>query len=177
MLLTDTDVVYLQNPMEKLYRDTDVEGMSDGWDIESLQGYADAVENPLGGRLNQTFSMRIGCLNSGLWYISATHASLRLMKIMEHRLSTEKLWDQTGYNLELTLPSRDTHLVAGATMRVMSPWCFMNSKVYYRNMRQQPWFREHTPVAIHMNYHSDKMAKMADILSFYDDRDAGDEQN
>ena len=174
VLLTDTDVVYLQNPMDMLYRDTDVEGMSDGWDLESLHGYADAVNDPLGGRLKENHALRIGCLNSGLWYVAATKASLRLMRIMEYRLSTENLWDQTGYNLELTLPSRDDHVVAGATMRVLSPWCFMNSKVFYRNMRQQPWFRKHTPVAVHVNYHTDKMQKMAEIIKFYDeDRESG----
>lgn len=171
VLLTDTDVVYFQNPFvgNLIRRDSDVEGMSDGWDLASLHGYADAVFDlkSIGGELEKNFSLRIGCLNSGLWYISATHASYRLMKIMQYRLATETLWDQTGYNLELTLGSRDSHVVSGATMRVMLPFCFMNSKVYYRIMRQKEWFKSFLPVALHMNYHTDKMQKMKQVIEFY----------
>ena len=43
-------------------------------------------------------------------------------------MATEDLWDQSGYNLELMLNSRDAHMVAGASVRVMSPLCFLNSK-------------------------------------------------
>jgi hypothetical protein len=38
VLLTDTDVVYLQNPFTALYRDADIESMSDGWDAKTLYG-------------------------------------------------------------------------------------------------------------------------------------------
>ena len=38
MLLTDTDVAYLQNPFPYLYRDSDIESMSDGWDNSSAHG-------------------------------------------------------------------------------------------------------------------------------------------
>ena len=38
VLLTDTDVVYLQNPFGALYRDADIESMSDGWDAHTLHG-------------------------------------------------------------------------------------------------------------------------------------------
>ena len=65
----------------------------------------------------------------------ATHASRRLMAIMSHRMATEDLWDQSGYNLELWLASRDAHATAGATVRVMDPLCFANSKVMFRFIR------------------------------------------
>ena len=51
------------------------------------------------------------------------------MKLMEHRMATEDLWDQSGYNMELFFPARDAHLTAGATVRVLDPLCFVNSKV------------------------------------------------
>lgn len=38
VLLSDVDIVTLQNPFEHLYRDSDVEGMSDGWNNATAYG-------------------------------------------------------------------------------------------------------------------------------------------
>lgn len=38
VLLSDVDIVTLQNPFQHLYRDSDVEGMSDGWTNETAYG-------------------------------------------------------------------------------------------------------------------------------------------
>jgi hypothetical protein len=62
-------------------------------------------------------------------YVSATAASRHLMQIMQHRMATEDVWDQSAYNMELWQPSRDAHFTGGCTIRVMSPLCFVNSKV------------------------------------------------
>ena len=56
----------------------------------------------------------------------------RISQIMEYRMATEDLWDQSGYNLELMLNSHDAHLVAGASVRVMSPLGFLNRKARAR---------------------------------------------
>ena len=71
-------------------------------------------------------------------------------------MATEDLWDQSGYNLELWLASRDAHATAGATVRVMDPLCFVNSKVMFRFIRHTPALRKekHVPVAMHANYHT-----------------------
>ena len=130
VLLTDTDVAYLQNPFPFLYRDSDIESMSDGWDNSSAHGFFDRVDDPAmgdGGR-KRARAFRVAALNSGMWLVMATHASRRLMAIMSYRMSTEDLWDQAGYNLELWFGARDGHATAGATVRVMHPLCFVNSK-------------------------------------------------
>lgn len=38
VLLSDVDIVFLQNPFEHLIRDSDVESMSDGWDNGTAYG-------------------------------------------------------------------------------------------------------------------------------------------
>jgi hypothetical protein len=38
VLLSDVDIVTLQNPFDFLHRDCDVEGMSDGWDNATAYG-------------------------------------------------------------------------------------------------------------------------------------------
>ena len=72
--------------------------------------------------------------------------------VMAHRMATEdKLWDQAGYNLELWFASRDAHGTAGATVRVMDPLCFVNSKVMFRFIRHnQPALSKenHQPVRV-----------------------------
>ena len=173
VLLTDTDVAWMRNPFPFLYRDADVESMSDGWDNSSAHGFLDRVDDPSMGPdgRKRARAFRVAALNSGMWYVSATEASRRLMAIMAHRMATEdKLWDQAGYNLELWFASRDAHGTAGATVRVMDPLCFVNSKVMFRFIRHnQPALgkENHRPVAMHANYHTDKAHKMKLVYQYY----------
>eukprot|EP00740_Mantoniella_antarctica_P008825 CAMPEP_0181373772 /NCGR_PEP_ID=MMETSP1106-20121128/15591_1 /TAXON_ID=81844 /ORGANISM="Mantoniella antarctica, Strain SL-175" /LENGTH=477 /DNA_ID=CAMNT_0023491561 /DNA_START=467 /DNA_END=1897 /DNA_ORIENTATION=+ len=170
VLLTDTDVAYLQNPFPFLYRDSDVESMSDGWDNSSAHGFFDRVDDPaMGGGRRRARAFRVAALNSGMWLVMATHASQRLMAIMSHRMATEDLWDQAGYNLELWFGARDGHATAGATVRVMHPLCFVNSKVMFRFIRHTPALAKgkHVPVAMHANYHTDKALKMKKVYAYY----------
>ena len=176
VLLTDTDVAWMRDPFPFLYRDADVESMSDGWDNSSAHGFLDLVDDPAMGPdgRRRARAFRVAALNSGMWYVSATEASRRLMgkliciyslrmgnwfddvvlftAVMAHRMATEdKLWDQAGYNLELWFASRDAHGTAGATVRVMDPLCFVNSKVMFRFIRHnQPALSKenHQPVRV-----------------------------
>lgn len=71
--LSDVDIVWVQNPFEYLYRDADVEGMTDGWDDVTAYGWewASATTNfpePVAVQRNQRLSAR----NSGLFFLQAT---------------------------------------------------------------------------------------------------------
>lgn len=170
VLLTDTDVTYQQNPFSYLYRDSDVESMSDGFDNDSANGFLQPIDDvSFGAARRRASSFRVGALNSGMWYVSATEASLRLMKIMAHRMATEDLWDQSGYNLELWFASHDDHMTSGATVRIMNPFCFMNSKVMFRIIRHEQALQKdkHRPVAMHANYHTDKDNKIKIVHAYY----------
>ena len=163
VLLTDTDVVYVRNPLPFLYRDADVESMTDGWDADTAFGWLDPLDDVSMGAqspLRRGHTLRAAALNSGLWFVQATHPVLSLMTVMEHRMATEDLWDQAGYNMELFLPTHDAHAGARAHVRVMSPLCFVNSKVLFRHIRFATELRDFAPVAIHVNYHADKENKM-----------------
>ena len=175
VLLTDTDVAYLRNPFPFLFRDSDVESMSDGWDAGSAFGFLETVDDASLGRdknsgRRRAKTFRVAALNSGMWLVMATRASARLMTTMARRMATEpNLWDQSGYNLELWFASRDDVRVSGATVRVLHPLCFVNSKVMFRFIRHAPSLRKeaHTPVAMHSNYHTDKALKMQRVVEYY----------
>ena len=82
-----------------LYRDADMESMSDGWDNATAHGWLDPLDDPTLGPDNPArhgATLRLAALNSGLWWVGATWPSLRLMQIMEYRMATEDLWDQVG---------------------------------------------------------------------------------
>jgi hypothetical protein len=81
VLLTDTDVAWMRDPFPFLYRDADVESMSDGWDNSSAHGFLDTVDDPAMGPdgRRRARAFRVAALNSGMWYVSATEASRRLM--------------------------------------------------------------------------------------------------
>ena len=91
--MSDVDVVWLQNPftLPSLYRDVDVEGMTDGWDDPTAYGYD--------WRGNTAF--RLSARNSGLFYVRATHETLAMMSRLKRRMETEAVWDQTAYNEEM----------------------------------------------------------------------------
>lgn len=38
VLLSDVDIIYVQNPFQHLFRDSDVESMSDGWNNQTAYG-------------------------------------------------------------------------------------------------------------------------------------------
>lgn len=42
VLLSDVDIIFLQNPFEHLYRDSDIESMTDGWDNQTAYGISSA---------------------------------------------------------------------------------------------------------------------------------------
>jgi len=80
VLLSDTDVVYIQNPFSFLYGDSDIESMSDGWDNGTVNGFLDPVDDPALGldspaRRKQT--LRVAALNSGLWCASPACVAVR----------------------------------------------------------------------------------------------------
>eukprot|EP00959_Pyramimonas_sp_CCMP1952_P262941 5498362-Pyramimonas_sp.AAC.1 len=54
-------------------------------------------------------------------------------------------------------------------MRVMSPLCFVNSKVMFRFIRHRPNLAKdkYRPVAVHANYHTDKPHKMEQVANYY----------
>jgi hypothetical protein len=180
VLLTDTDVAYLRNPFPFLFRDADVESMSDGWDASSAFGFLETVDDASLGRAfdsgrRRAKTFRVAALNSGMWLVMATRASARLMTTMAHRMATEpQLWDQAGYNLELWFASRDDIRVSGATVRVLNPLCFVNSKVMFRFIRHAPALLKdkHVPIAMHSNYHTDKAFKMKRVAEYYTKPDA-----
>ncbi|KAK7846047.1 arabinosyltransferase rra3 [Quercus suber] len=49
VLLSDVDIVYLQNPFHYLYRDSDVESMTDGHNNMTAYGYNDVIVEPAMG--------------------------------------------------------------------------------------------------------------------------------
>lgn len=63
VLLSEVDIVPLQNPFDHLVRDCDVEGMSDGWNDETQYGYDDPFDNPEMGWSRISRSIRVSYLN------------------------------------------------------------------------------------------------------------------
>lgn len=168
MLLSDVDIIYMSDPFRHLYRDTDVEGMSDGWDDRTGYGDPDyTTPDARLGWLGDHGSVRLFARNSGLFYLQATHEALALMERMAGRMASEPVWDQSAYNQELFRPSSPVHAGVGATMRVMRLECFLNTKVLFRYLRPHAAFRKHRPVSAHVNYHPEKEMRMGDIAKVY----------
>ncbi|KAL6212931.1 hypothetical protein ACLB2K_018146 [Fragaria x ananassa] len=132
VLLSDVDIVYLQNPFNHLYRDSDVESMTDGHNNMTAYGYNDVFDEPSMGWARYAHTMRIWVYNSGFFYIRPTLPSIELLDRVAGRLSREKAWDQAVFNEELYFPSHPGYDGLHAAKRTMDFYMFMNSKTNFR---------------------------------------------
>lgn len=170
VLLSDVDIVYLQNPFDYLHRDSDVESMTDGHDNMTAYGYNDVFDEPAMGWARFAHTMRIWVYNSGFFYIRPTIPSIELLDRVADRLSREpNSWDQAVFNEELFYPSHPGYVGLHASKRTLDYYLFMNSKVLFKTVRNDPNLKKLKPVIVHVNYHPDKLSRMRAVVEFYVD--------
>ncbi|CAA7013606.1 unnamed protein product [Microthlaspi erraticum] len=167
VLLSDVDIVFLQNPFSHLYRDSDVESMSDGHNNMTAYGFNDVSDDPGMGWARYAHTMRIWVFNSGFFYLRPTVPSIELLDRVADRLSKAKLWDQAVFNEELFYPSHPDYTGLHASKRVMDMYEFMNSKVLFKTVRKNQELKKVKPVIVHVNYHPDKLNRMLAVVEFY----------
>eukprot|EP00879_Flechtneria_rotunda_P018582 GHRR01019498.1.p1 GENE.GHRR01019498.1~~GHRR01019498.1.p1 ORF type:complete len:352 (+),score=74.77 GHRR01019498.1:376-1431(+) len=151
VLLSDIDVCVLQDPFKFLYRDHDLEGMSDGFDKPTAYGHIEGYEDKSMGWARFAQKESHFNLNSGLFYLKPNPRTVELMQRLETRLSREKYWDQTAYNEEIFFLSHDNYKSPQVTVRVMSIYQFMNSKVLFKDVRHRPYGTTDMPVMVHIS--------------------------
>ncbi|KAL4430612.1 hypothetical protein ABPG77_005852 [Micractinium sp. CCAP 211/92] len=172
VFLSDVDIIFLQNPFDHLHRDSDVEGMSDGWDNGTAYGYNDVADDASMGWARYAHSMRIFVFNSGLFYLRPTRASKDLLDKLIYRVETENGWDQALFNECIFFPNSPHNKDPAVTRRVLDYMLFMNSKVLFKHLRHdQGRFESHKPVSVHVNYHPDKFERMKAVVKRYVDGD------
>ncbi|KAF7007790.1 hypothetical protein CFC21_022691 [Triticum aestivum] len=168
VLLSDIDIMFFQNPFDHLYRDSDIESMSDGHDNMTAYGFNDVFDEPSMGWARYAHTMRIWVFNSGFFFIRPTIPSIELLDRVAGRLSREpKSWDQAVFNEELFFPSHPGYVGLHASKRTMDIYLFMNSKVLFKTVRKSAQLRKLKPVIVHLNYHPDKEARMKAVIEFY----------
>ncbi|TXG64502.1 hypothetical protein EZV62_011496 [Acer yangbiense] len=168
LLLSDVDIVYFQNPFDHLYRDSDVEAMTDGHDNMTAYGFDDIFDEPAMGWARYAHTMRVWVYNSGFFYIRPTLPSIELLDRVVGRLSREPTsWDQAVFNEELFFPSHPGYDGLHASRRTMDFYLFMNSKVFFKTVRKNTSLSKFKPVIIHVNYHPDELPQMLAIIEFY----------
>jgi arabinosyltransferase len=168
VLLSDVDIVTLDNPFNYLIRDSDVESLSDGWTEETAYGYNDVADDPSMGWARYAHSMRIFVFNSGLFYLRNTNASLDLLDKAIYRVESEEAWDQAVWNECIFFPNSPKTKDPGVTRRVMDMEKFMNSKYLFKFLRHnEVRFQQVEPAMVHVNYHPDKFERMKAVWAHY----------
>ncbi|KAH9611052.1 hypothetical protein KSS87_018955 [Heliosperma pusillum] len=167
VLLSDVDIIYLQNPFDYLYRDSDVESMTDGHNNQTAYGYNDVFDEPAMGWARYAHTMRIWVYNSGFFFLRPTIPSIELLDRVADRLAKQTLWDQAVFNEELYFPSHPGYEGLHASKRTMDFYSFMNSKVLFKTVRKDPNLKKFKPVIIHVNYHPDKLPRMKAVIEYY----------
>ncbi|KAE8660998.1 G-box-binding factor 1-like [Hibiscus syriacus] len=168
VLLSDVDIVYLHNPFNYLYRDSDVESMTDGHDNMTAYGFDDVFDEPAMGWARYAHTIRIWVYNSGFFYIRPTIPSIELLDRVASRLANEpRSWDQAVFNEELFFPSHPEYEGLHAARRTMDFYLFMNSKVLFKTVRKDARLIKLKPVIVHLNYHPNKLERMKAVVEFY----------
>ncbi|XWS21085.1 hypothetical protein CRYUN_Cryun30bG0025000 [Craigia yunnanensis] len=168
VLLSDVDIIYLQNPFNHLYRDSDVESMTDGHNYKTAYGYNDVFDEPAMGWARYAHTMRIWVYNSGFFYIRPTIPSIELLDRVADRMARQQnSWDQAVFNEELFFPSHPGYDGLHAAKRTMDFYMFMNSKVLFKTVRKDAKLKKLKPVIVHINYHPDKLRRMKAVVEFY----------
>mmetsp|Transcript_20288 Transcript_20288/g.61122 ORF Transcript_20288/g.61122 Transcript_20288/m.61122 type:complete len:374 (+) Transcript_20288:581-1702(+) len=171
VLLSDIDIVWLDNPFKHLYRDHDVEGMTDGFDEATSYGHIDGVDDPSMGWARYAQATRHMNLNSGLFYLRSNDRTIALLDRIAVRLSKEKAWDQSVWNEEIFFLSHDDYVAPNVSVRVMNYLIFMNSKVLFKTVRHLPKSQQTRPISVHINYHPDKRERQIAVMRYYIDGD------
>ena len=170
VLLSDVDLVYLRNPFDHLYRDCDVESMTDGHNNITAYGYDELFEEPSMGWAKTSHSIRNWLHNSGLFYIRPTIPPIELLdRVFGQLLKEPEAWDQLVFNEEPFFPSHPGYNGLHASKRTMDFYLFLNSKVLFRTVRKDANLIKTKPVTVHINYHPDKLARMKAVMEFYMD--------
>eukprot|EP00892_Ulva_mutabilis_P003675 jgi/Ulvmu1/167/UM001_0171.1 len=168
VLLSDVDIVTVSNPFEHLQRDSDVEGMSDGWDAAKAYGYNDVFDDPQMGWSRYSHSIRVSVINSGLFFMRPTLASMDVLNLVFDRIKAEHGWDQALFNEVLFLPSRPGYTSPHATRRILDRHLFMNSKTLFVYLRKDAQlYADVKPVMVHVNYHNDKWRRFTAVEQRY----------
>ncbi|GER50387.1 nucleotide-diphospho-sugar transferase family protein [Striga asiatica] len=167
VLLSDVDIVYLQNPFDYLYRDSDVESMTDGHDNYTAYGDDYGFDEPAMGWAHWAHTMRIWAFNSGFFYIRPTIPSIELLDCVAGRLAQEDVSDKVVFNEELFYPSHPGYEGLHASRRTMDYYLFMNSKVLFERVRKDLELKQLKPVIVHLNYHPDKLSRMMAVVDYY----------
>lgn len=168
VLLSDVDIIYLQNPFNHLYRDSDVESMTDGHNNMTAYGYNDVFDEPAMGWARFAHTMRIWVYNSGFFFIRPTIPSIELLDRVADRLAKEpNSWDQAVFNEELFFPSHPGYDGLHAAKRTMDFYMFMNSKVLFKTVRKDAKLKKLKPVIVHVNYHPDKLRRMKAVVELF----------
>ncbi|KAK6938791.1 Nucleotide-diphospho-sugar transferase [Dillenia turbinata] len=167
VLLSDVDIVYLQNPFDYLYRDSDVESMTDGHNNMTAYGFDDVFDEPSMGWARYAHTMRIWVYNSGFFFIRPTVPAIEVLDRVADRLAKKNEWDQAVFNEELYIPSHPGYTGPHASKRTMDFYLFMNSKVLFKTVRKDSRLKNLKPVIVHLNYHPDKLPRMRAVVEFY----------
>ncbi|PRW59143.1 Nucleotide-diphospho-sugar transferase family [Chlorella sorokiniana] len=167
VLLSDVDIVTLQNPFDHLYRDSDVEGMTDGHDSGTAYGEIYGIDDPSMGWSRYAQGTRHMAFNSGLFFVKANEKTIDLMTRIADKLSKQKEWDQSVWNEYIFFLSHGDYKSPQIIARVMDYYQFMNTKVLFKQVRHMPRDQQPKPVMVHANFHPDKSERMRGIIAYY----------
>lgn len=180
--VSDVDVLFLSNPFgeggELGALQSDVAASSDGWDAASAYGWDDVHDEPGLGWARYAHSTRVMHLNSGLWAARPTAAAAAAVALVEARLAAEAgAWDQAVFNQVLLTPSHGGYASPSPSLRVLGVDAFVNSRVLWSRLGPAAVgagsvpaaAAPDRPVAVHVNYHPEKLARLRAVASFYFD--------
>ncbi|CAI5982622.1 unnamed protein product [Closterium sp. NIES-64] len=185
ILVSDLDVTILRNPFSsgELVRDCDIEAMSVGHDQASAYGYNDVTDDPSMGWARYAHTMRVFAMDSGFFLVRPTAPALELFDRVAARLGAASrggggisglVSPLVVFNEEMFYPSRPDYKGVFISRRVLDIHRFINSKVLFKELKRDYGRLQSlvgSAVAVHINYHVDKLMRFSAVTSFFMDRE------
>ncbi|CAI7792557.1 unnamed protein product [Closterium sp. NIES-53] len=185
ILVSDLDVTILRNPFSsgELVRDCDIEAMSVGHDQATSYGYNDVTDDPSMGWARYAHTMRVFAMDSGFFLVRPTAPALELFDRVAARLGVASrggggisglVSPLVVFNEEMFYPSRPDYKGVFISRRVLDIHRFINSKVLFKDLKRDYGRLQSlvgSAVAVHVNYHVDKVTRLSAITSFFMDRE------
>jgi len=170
VLLLEPSAVLLSDPFAALYRDSDIESPSAGWDDPSAYGYNHVLDDPTMGFTRYCHGSRIVARDPAMLFAMPSPGAVRFAGTIVRRLRDAggAKTERQAVSEELWLPSSPAFARAGAIPRVQNYLCFTTARVLWRTINRLPSLRaSFRPVVVLVPNNAEGPARMRAIIDRY----------
>ncbi len=145
VLLADPATIFLQDPFNHLYRDHDLEALSDGHRVEGMvMGDDSVVDDAYMGWSRFGHGFRLSTMDPGLFFAAPTEEAVRFLGNVGRRMRGGEdggrgdlgrpQGERLAFNMELFRLTHDGYMHSGAQIRAMQISCWLSAQAIFKEI-------------------------------------------